>query len=79
MSIARLPHYAGRHWAITADPQGKPDTVHHFSEAEIRDGWVAMDPETRVAVEPSHPAVKRWIKQGKPKLSIYSWFLNLFR
>lgn len=77
MSVARLPHYAGRHWAITIDLHGAPSTVHHFSEAEIRDGWVAMDPEIRVAVESSHPAVKRWIRQGKP--SLWRRFLNLFR
>lgn len=67
MATTRLPDYTGRFWAISVDINGV-STVHHFGDVELRDGWVAMESETRLAVLPSHPAVRKWLRGDRPTL-----------
>ena len=65
MSIDRMKDYTGRHWALRFSPDqlSLVASVHHFSSEEVRDGWVSMDPELRVAVDVGHPVVQRWLSE----------------
>lgn len=65
MSTDRLPSYVGRFWALRLMPSGRYDSVHHFGSEEIRDAWVAMEPQIRVPAGPRHKSVKAWLKQEK--------------
>lgn len=79
MATTRLLSYVGRYWALgTALHASISTEVHHFDSAEVRDWWVLMDPETRIAVEPSHPIVKEWIEEGAPRLSIWGRLRKIF-
>lgn len=78
MATTRLPDYTGRFWALgTEMHKSTPTVVHHFGDVELRDGWVAMEPETRIAVLPSHPAVRKWLRGDRPTL--WQRFFNLFK
>lgn len=73
MSTDRRTSYNGRAWALKVADDGKVLSVHHFFDEETRDGWVMMDPESRLPVDRSHKAVRSWLGVDQPGMIYRIW------
>ena len=79
MASHPLPSYVGRSWALKLDLTGQhPTSVHHFSSEEVRDGWVHMDPDTRVPVDRNHPTVREWLGEKSIWERIKDYIRSIF-
>lgn len=79
MSTDRLADYAGRHWALKLDEHGALVSIHHFESFEMREAWIAMDPELRIPASPFRHSVRAWLKADPAYMSWWRRILKFFR